>query len=116
MCRRLGKIPDASRSDRSSGEAVTPMPDIARDRLTTHDPSQKYLEGGNRRSLILITLPETSTLRKYTARLLYLKGSRDKVSRRWVARIIALSDTVIRRNFGLTAPPKASATGLPSRA
>lgn len=73
-------------------------------------------EVGIRRFLIWATLLATSTLRKITARPLYSTGSEVKVSRRRVAAIVALSNTMIRSNFGLTALFNASAFGLPNEA
>lgn len=71
-------------------------------------------EVGIRRFLIWATLLATSTLRKISAKPLYSKGSEVKVSRRRVAAIVALSNTMIRSNFGLTALFTASALGLPN--
>jgi farnesyl-diphosphate farnesyltransferase len=73
-------------------------------------------EVGIRRFLIWATLLATSTLRKISAQPLYSQGSEVKVSRRRVAAIVALSNTVIRSNFGLTALFNASAFGLPNDA
>ncbi len=73
-------------------------------------------EGAIRRFLIWATLLATSTMRKISAQPLYSKGSEVKVSRRRVAAIVALSNTMIRSNFGLTALFNASALGLPKNA
>lgn len=73
-------------------------------------------EVGIRRFLIWATLLATSTLRKISARPLYSTGSEVKVSRRRVAAIVALSNTMIRSNFGLTTLFTASALGLPNNA
>jgi farnesyl-diphosphate farnesyltransferase len=73
-------------------------------------------EVGIRRFLIWAALLAVSTLRKVSADPLYRSGADVKVSRRRVAAIVALSNTVIRSNFGLTALFNASAIGLPTRA
>lgn len=73
-------------------------------------------EVGIRRFLIWATLLATSTLQKVSTRPLFSKGSEVKVSRRRVAAIVALSNTMIRSNFGLAALFNASTLGLPSRA
>jgi len=70
-------------------------------------------EEGIRRFLIWAALLATSTLKKISAQPLYRSGAEVKVSRRRVAAIIALSNTVIRSNFGLTALFNASTLGLP---
>jgi farnesyl-diphosphate farnesyltransferase len=70
-------------------------------------------EVGVRRFLIWATLLATSTLRKISAQPLFQSGQEVKVSRRRVAAIVALSNTVIRSNFGLSALFNASAIGLP---
>jgi len=72
-------------------------------------------EVGIRRFLIWATLLATSTLRKISAQPLYSKGTEVKVSRRRVTAIVALSNTMIRSNFGLTALFNASALGLPKK-
>jgi len=73
-------------------------------------------EVGIRLFLIWATLLATSTLRKISARPLYSTGSEVKVSRRRVAAIVALSNTMIRSIFGLTALFNADALWLPSEA
>ena len=72
-------------------------------------------EVGIRRFLIWATLLATSTLRNISARPLFSRSSDVKVSRRRVTAIVALSNTMIRSNFGLTALFNASAIGLPGR-
>ena len=70
-------------------------------------------ETGIRRFLIWAALLAASTLRKISAEPLFTSGAEVKVSRRRVAGIVALSNAVIRRNFGLSALFKAAARGLP---
>jgi farnesyl-diphosphate farnesyltransferase len=70
-------------------------------------------EVGIRRFLIWAALLATSTLRKISHNPLYRTGSEVKVSRRRVAAIVALSNTAIRSNFGLTALFNATVLGLP---
>jgi farnesyl-diphosphate farnesyltransferase len=71
-------------------------------------------EIGIRRFLIWAALLATSTLRKVSANPLYSSGAEVKVSRRRVATIVALSNTMIRSNFGLSTLFNATALGLPS--
>jgi len=70
-------------------------------------------ETGIRRFLIWAALLAASTLRKISAEPLFTSGAEVKVSRRRVAGIVALSNAVIRSNFGLSALFKAAARGLP---
>jgi NADP-dependent 3-hydroxy acid dehydrogenase YdfG len=55
----------------------------------------------------------TSTLGKISANPLHRSGAEVKVSRRRVAAIVALSNTLVRSNFGLTTLFNATALGLP---
>jgi farnesyl-diphosphate farnesyltransferase len=70
-------------------------------------------ETGIRRFLIWAALLAASTLRNISAQPLFTAGSEVKVSRRKVAGIVALSNVVIRSNFGLTALFNAASRGLP---
>ena len=70
-------------------------------------------ETGIRRFLIWAVLLAASTLRKISAEPLFTSGAQVKVSRRRVAAITTLSNTVIRSNFGLTALFNIAARGLP---
>ncbi len=70
-------------------------------------------EVGIRRFLIWAALLAASTLRKISADPLFTSGAQVKVSRRRVAAIVALSNAVIRSNFGLTTLFNAAARGLP---
>ncbi|MEX1309436.1 MAG: hypothetical protein AB1Z65_03370 [Candidatus Sulfomarinibacteraceae bacterium] len=79
-------------------------------------PLLERSEVGIRHFLIRATLFATSTLRKISAGPLCSTDSEVKVSRRRVAAIVALSNTMIRSNFGLTALFNANAFGLPIEA
>jgi len=70
-------------------------------------------ETGIRRFLIWAALLAASTLRNISAEPLFTAGADVKVSRRKVAGIVALSNAVIRSNFGLTALFNAASRGLP---
>ena len=70
-------------------------------------------ETGVRRFLIWAVLLAASTLRKISAEPLFTTGAEVKVSRRRVAAIMTLSNTVIRSNFGLSALFNVAARGLP---
>ena len=70
-------------------------------------------EAGIRRFLIWAALLAASTLRNISAQPLFAAGSEVKVSRRKVTGIVALSNAVIRSNFGLRALFGAAARGLP---
>jgi len=70
-------------------------------------------EVGIRRFLIWAALLAASTLRNISAQPLFAAGSEVKVSRRKVTGIVALSNAVIRSNFGLRALFGAAARGLP---
>jgi farnesyl-diphosphate farnesyltransferase len=70
-------------------------------------------EVGIRRFLIWAALLATSTLRKISAQPLFTSSSEVKVSRRRVAALVALSNTAIRSNIGLSALFNATAFGLP---
>jgi len=70
-------------------------------------------EAGIRRFLIWAALLAASTLRNISVQPLFTAASEVKVSRRKVAGIVALSNAVIRSNFGLSALFNAAARGLP---
>jgi farnesyl-diphosphate farnesyltransferase len=70
-------------------------------------------ETGIRRFLIWAALLAVATLRNISAQPLFTSGSEVKVSRRKVAGIVAVSNAVIRSNFGLSALFGATARGLP---
>ena len=70
-------------------------------------------ETGIRRFLIWAVLLAASTLRKISADPLFSSGAEVKVSRRRVAAIMTLSNTVIRSNFGLNALFNIAARSLP---
>jgi len=70
-------------------------------------------ETGIRRFLIWAVLLAASTLRNISAEPLFSDGSEVKVSRRKVAGIVALSNAVIRSNFGLATLFNGAARGLP---
>lgn len=70
-------------------------------------------ETGIRRFLIWAVLLAVSTLGKISAQPLFGSGAQVKVSRRRVAAIVTMSNTVIRSNFGLTALFNTAALGLP---
>ena len=70
-------------------------------------------EAGIRKFLIWAVLLAVSTLGKIAADPLFSSGTQVKVSRRRVAAIVAMSNTVIRSNFGLTTLFNTAARGLP---